>query len=410
MASSGLSWFFAQIRPNLLYDLTKWLIFAAISMALAGAVYLYRFLAGQPRDLGLIIVIFLVSFLLMAIAFILARYGKRKEMLVTSDTLVSKGETPVVDAETNRLRQIAIQQERQIAAWVCIRKSSVDYGGLTHGNPYVDFTISLLNESVFPITIDQTTDGNIYLDGDPLSGSVKILGSGLENFQPADERSLSIRQWVNASEVAMIRNGGAAQLRLSVLRVIVRGGPNHSQVDPQRLNLPDLPIDVSVQDQKNANQLTEIVKRDQNEIGFMVIAMQCRLEGWKLVNVASPWIQFRIEYFNGSLHPVTLGPDATGFITYGNLRFEGEITLPREWLTNDCPRGYTGTIQVKQWLNKKEAVYLYGETQSSDPPTSFFNLTELNIPVRAAGADTDHVKVGRLRLNFQGVDKNQRTR
>lgn len=70
---------FKDIRPNLVYDVTKYIVLGAIAMVVAGAAFLYRYTQGYPRDLVLIAVIFAVAFLLMIIAVGIAGYTRRKE-------------------------------------------------------------------------------------------------------------------------------------------------------------------------------------------------------------------------------------------------------------------------------------------------------------------------------------------
>jgi hypothetical protein len=73
---------FADIRPNLVYDITKYVVFGAIAMIVAAFALLYRYTQGYPRDLVLIAVIFAVAFLLMIIAVGIAGYTRKKESRV----------------------------------------------------------------------------------------------------------------------------------------------------------------------------------------------------------------------------------------------------------------------------------------------------------------------------------------
>jgi hypothetical protein len=84
--------FFKEIRSNLIYDIAKLLVLGAISMIVAGTVFLYRWSSGFPRDPVLIAFIFLGSFVLMAIAFLIARYGRKREQ-------TSKARAPFTVAE-----------------------------------------------------------------------------------------------------------------------------------------------------------------------------------------------------------------------------------------------------------------------------------------------------------------------
>lgn len=68
---------FREVRPNLIYDVAKWVFFSAI---LAGVVVLYRWLRSLPSDLVLVVIVFGGSFMLMAIAFIVSRYGNKRSL------------------------------------------------------------------------------------------------------------------------------------------------------------------------------------------------------------------------------------------------------------------------------------------------------------------------------------------
>src|SRR5437763_16968357 len=71
--------YIAEIRPNLLYDVSKSALFVAVSTLVAAAVFLYRFLLGYPRDLVLMGATSIGAFFLLTIAVFLARYARRSE-------------------------------------------------------------------------------------------------------------------------------------------------------------------------------------------------------------------------------------------------------------------------------------------------------------------------------------------
>jgi hypothetical protein len=105
---------FAGVRPHFVYDITKWLVFGAISMLVAAAVFLYRYLRGYPRDLVLIGAIFGAAFLLMILAFIISRVGKKRERLVEKSEVTA---------------QAAIENKRSLTFEIVENESEVHVGG-----------------------------------------------------------------------------------------------------------------------------------------------------------------------------------------------------------------------------------------------------------------------------------------
>jgi len=71
--------YFIEIRPHILYDVSKYVLVAAVSLLVGAGVFLYRFLRGYPRDLLLIGAISIGAFLLMTLAFFIARYARKTE-------------------------------------------------------------------------------------------------------------------------------------------------------------------------------------------------------------------------------------------------------------------------------------------------------------------------------------------
>jgi hypothetical protein len=72
-------WLFKEIRPNLVYDIAKYLLFGGVALIIAAFAFLYRYTRGYPRDLLLIALIFVAAFVLMALAGAITVYLRRKE-------------------------------------------------------------------------------------------------------------------------------------------------------------------------------------------------------------------------------------------------------------------------------------------------------------------------------------------
>lgn len=100
--------FFKEIRANLIYDVAKLVVLGAISMIVAGTYYLYRLMSGLPRDPVIVGLIFFSSFVLMAIAFLLARYGRKREQTPKATAPLSIVETPL-----NESKEDAAEWERK---------------------------------------------------------------------------------------------------------------------------------------------------------------------------------------------------------------------------------------------------------------------------------------------------------
>ena len=71
--------YFTEIRTHSLYDLSKYISFAAVSMLLAAAIFLYRFLLSYPRDLFLTLAVSIGAFLLMTVALFISRQARKTE-------------------------------------------------------------------------------------------------------------------------------------------------------------------------------------------------------------------------------------------------------------------------------------------------------------------------------------------
>ena len=176
--------YFTEIRPHLLYDVSKYAAFAALSMLIGAAIFLYRFLLGYPRDLLLIGAISIGAFLLMTIAVFIARYARKTEnekLREANSALLRQNEelearvadqqdkppTQTIDVPSivscgeSHLHQIANEDRLSIDHLVTITVIDPQPNKLTQGVAYIEFIFYIFNSSVFDISIDDEIDGYI---------------------------------------------------------------------------------------------------------------------------------------------------------------------------------------------------------------------------------------------------------
>lgn len=178
--------YFHEIRPHLLYDVSKYAAFVAVSMIVAAVVFLYRFLLGYPRDLVLTGAISIGAFLLMSIAVFIARSARKTENEELKETNANlareKQEVEAKLAEAqgqnkppaqiisvpsilscgdSKLHEIANEDRNSIEHLVTVTVIDPQPNKLTQGIAYIEFIFYIFNSSVFEISVDDAIDGYI---------------------------------------------------------------------------------------------------------------------------------------------------------------------------------------------------------------------------------------------------------
>lgn len=223
--------FFAQIRPNLLYDVSKYIAFTVVSLLAATAVFLYRFLRGYPRDLILIGTMFVGAFLLMIVAVAIAKFAKRSEDDIIANDGAGPNRSPAQISEAPSispcpdtwLHKIATFHEENIHAAVRILDCTLLYKDLDSAAPYVNFNFHILNLSVHSLCIDKAVDGWVDFAARRLGGHLRRTDSS-RPFSHGQATYLVITQWLSKEDVAMI-DSSSAQCAFSFenLEVTIKG-------------------------------------------------------------------------------------------------------------------------------------------------------------------------------------------
>jgi hypothetical protein len=204
--------YLTEIRPNLLYDVSKYALFVAVSILVGAAVFVYRFLLGYPRDLVLMGAISIGAFLLMTIAVFIARYARRteNEKLRQANATLSKEKhevetrleealrqnkppTPTINVPSilpcgdSQLHEIADHDRVSIEHLVTITVIDPQPNTLSRGVAYIEFIFYIFNSSVFEISIDDAIDGYIIPRGKPRGSSSRIQSAKRQSGQGCSE-------------------------------------------------------------------------------------------------------------------------------------------------------------------------------------------------------------------------------
>lgn len=144
------------------------------------------------------------------------------------------------EPNTKKGREVAERQAREIANYVIALRPRPNYNRLTDVVPSFTVTFDATNLSVFSITIDEIK-GTLLLNNSLLSGSAKLLATGLENLPTGERRELVIQQWVNPEEARLILDPADSLVSFGFASVDIRikGGNQFPLIESQRLRLPN---------------------------------------------------------------------------------------------------------------------------------------------------------------------------
>lgn len=282
---------YREIRPNFLYDITKWLVkvmLVGLAVLMAASYFFIQWLQSQPASLWAALGLFAVALLMVFTAAALVnKYQRRSQPAgAVNDSGVSQNtardlnvESATIEELRNRveqleqertitaeqhrasiqrlsdeletlktkykwLRELAEKDKKHISKYVYILFHRVRYEGLNELSPYIEIVFRIINASVFPITIDNDIkDGAIYLNHIELNPKMTKIDGSLQ-YIPRDEREpsfLVIKQWLTPTEakhISTITSSSDDKLYFGNLRLDVRGASNDLEVEPQRLSLP----------------------------------------------------------------------------------------------------------------------------------------------------------------------------
>jgi hypothetical protein len=140
--------------------------------------------------------------------------------------------------------------------------------------------------------------------------------------------------------------------------------------------------------------LHEIALHDRRQIDDMVRLTEIE-RVYQSYEQPSPCIKYRIVFFNGSVFSVSIQPKVGGFISFGQRRLEGELTMSMNWDANDLPRGMYGPVEIQQWLTEGDVDHLKNGHRRGD---EYFNLEQVVITLIGADAFYDVVTPRPLKI------------
>jgi hypothetical protein len=155
------------------------------------------------------------------------------------DTLPLPGES-----SDTHLYKIADYQRKTLRRYALVEKCEIDSAPLSQGKRYVEFAFSVMNYSMYyvsiPMSKDVVLEGSILFKGDKLSGGAKLVMNEVKDCPPQSSRSFKIRQWVSSDEAADILETLKTSGNLfdfTEAEVYVSGGDKHPDVEVDRLDL-----------------------------------------------------------------------------------------------------------------------------------------------------------------------------
>ncbi len=248
--SKHIQSFIREILPNALWDGIK-----LVSSLAAGALVstgIYAAFAKYIRDISpdfvVIFGIFVLSFLLLLISFLIGRYQRRKISPGTVTSSPSTTQSAMAEqlleekAESKCpyewLHKLADEQVTNIQEYVLLERVALGDIELTDPIPTVRFGLYIRNESVFDISIQNEIGGHIVFKGQRLGGQIFLLYNGLEDVSYRKKGSLTIEQRLSREEAEFIsksKNDADTNFYLDGLIVTVKGSQHFSQIQPQRL-------------------------------------------------------------------------------------------------------------------------------------------------------------------------------
>lgn len=234
--SKLLSSIFDDIRPNLLYDIAKYLAFGAIAMLVAGVAFLYRYLRGYPRDLVLIAFIFVVAFFLMIVAVAVARYMRKRESQTSTKEAKTQGtHTAPGSCSDQWLHDIANAQATDIRDSIEIVSVGVWTHELHSALPTIRCGLLIKNNSLFSVSIESEIAGHLYFNRHKLAER-KFASRIVKTLPSRHDAEMMFDQRLSKPEAELIDGHPNGRFDFSGLAFTVKSNEN-DQVQPQEMTV-----------------------------------------------------------------------------------------------------------------------------------------------------------------------------
>lgn len=235
-----LSWFIKETVGNTAYDGLLQLGGKAVKLLIfigSFAAYL-RYRLGVSLDALIILSLFMGAIVASIVARIIVRVLWPNDRVQESPQSSHDQSAPIVVKEPcsdEWLHKIADRNRKAITRYLKVEKCRLSGHALLDTAPYIDFSITLRNLSVFTLKIDESIQGSIDLNKQHLSKEVK-LRVGVEGWGYASKAILIIRQWLSKEEAVCILNamGDTDEFRFWHLKLTVKGYKESYQIEPSQ--------------------------------------------------------------------------------------------------------------------------------------------------------------------------------
>lgn len=165
--------------------------------------------------------------------------GDKTSAVKAESQVPSNNVTVIEECHEKWLHEIADNDNRFLDKYIKVEACEIVGHELLHTAPHVDFKFTVLNASVYTISLEDSVKGDIYLDSQLLSKEVKMIENPARHCAHGESKHFILRQWLSREEVAGILNAsdGADDFRLSRLEMMIRNISLESENNPKKLDL-----------------------------------------------------------------------------------------------------------------------------------------------------------------------------
>ncbi|HEX8142206.1 MAG TPA: hypothetical protein VF553_06385 [Pyrinomonadaceae bacterium] len=194
-------------------------------------------LRGISPDWYIIAILSLFSLISIIIGAVITRRSKKNvsaETLKPSDVSTLEVEARCPDPS---IHELAKRSKEDIRWYVLVPGCSISFRYLNNIDPYIIFTFSIYNASIYDISFDSKAEGYISFDNQKLGGN-KDLTSNLNVFSYGSNSYIKITQYLSDSAAAAIKRAEEANqgmFKLDNLIIKFSG----KDIEPTELKLPE---------------------------------------------------------------------------------------------------------------------------------------------------------------------------
>jgi hypothetical protein len=409
------------LLPNAGWDSAKYLTRKLAKWAgEAGVItFVLRLLSqarGIPQDIWIDAGVFVFSFLLFAIAYLLGRKGRKSAEVPTPIQPSAATAAIANEAEGGRMAAIAQTAASNIEFLVLVLSCEAKNFNLEPENlPFVEFIVTVFNASVHNVSVRDGVTGRAIYREYPLEKEPHISENDAKALEYGRRGTFKLRQGLSKDECELIRKFTRenpdqyyyTDLDIRGVNIEFSFSNQVGETQTANLNMPTrikLPFAEPVkliaasseglpsEKQCSAKRLHAIADADAENIRNAVVVRGIDFRN-EIQEGRIPYIEFKFAIFNMSVYEISIDDSIHGYI-----RFDKEmLTQHKEISSNsaiNCPVRFSGCyFTIYQRLTKEEADYIM---KSSDDKSFRFDglITKIT-----GGADSPNVKPGRLKID-----------